>query len=242
MQKQNLLKTLGKRALDIIFPKICPVCGAFGAAPCTHCISKIKPYQSECCACQKISEDFRTHKECLDFFPLARVLIPTEYDKTTKKIVGELKFKYVKNIAPYIAESMAELLQTSLKSQRCSREVMLVPIPLHPRRKRERGFNQSELLCKEISKQLGIPTQNLLKRIRYTTQQKTLDREKRLINLSSAFIIDPEKKISPNSLIILVDDIVTTGATLSACAKAIKHHFPFAPIWGLVYSRQPKTD
>lgn len=239
VQKQNILKTLWENALDLVFPLICPVCGAFGAAPCPYCKAKIKNYRSECASCQKISENFETHKACREFFPLNKVIIATEYNKVTKELIAELKYRYVTNLVDFIALKMAGSLGKQLK--RTKSKPILIPVPLHKKRKRERGFNQADLLCKVISERLQIPTVSAIKRIKYTKAQATLNREKRLGNLAGAFRLDTRHRIAPNSLMIIVDDVVTTGATLSLCARTLKHNFKFAQIWGLAFARRPRV-
>jgi len=93
-----------------------------------------------------------------------------------------------------------------------------VPVPLHPKRLRERGFNQSELLCRAMSEKSGIPVLNALARTRQTSSQAKLSGKERHTNILDAFscVMD----VSGQTL-ILVDDVVTTGSTASACAKAL---------------------
>ncbi len=96
----------------------------------------------------------------------------------------------------------------------------LVPVPLHPRRMREREFNQAEILCRELSRTSGIPVLTPLVRCRYTTTQTKLDRKGRRQNLRDAFI--PGKNVDVmNMNLLLVDDVLTTGSTLDACAAVL---------------------
>jgi ComF family protein len=96
----------------------------------------------------------------------------------------------------------------------------LVPVPLHPRRLREREFNQSEILCHELSRTSGIPIISPLARRRYTTTQTQLDRKGRRQNLRDAFILGKNMDVT-NMNLLLVDDVLTTGSTLDACASAL---------------------
>jgi ComF family protein len=96
----------------------------------------------------------------------------------------------------------------------------LVPVPLHPRRLREREFNQAEILCQELSCACGLPVLTPLVRRRYTTTQTRLDRKGRRQNLRDAFI--PGKNADVTNLnLLLVDDVLTTGSTLDACAAVL---------------------
>jgi ComF family protein len=99
----------------------------------------------------------------------------------------------------------------------------LVPVPLHKRKKRERGYNQSEFLCKGINKIIPIPVlPSLLKRIRYTQTQTHLNLMERLYNVEDAFVI-PRNRISyvKGKTIIVVDDVITTGSTIDSCANQL---------------------
>lgn len=98
---------------------------------------------------------------------------------------------------------------------------VIIPVPIHARKLRERGFNQAELLAQDMSGMLGIAMDTgILKRSRYTRPQKELDDNQRIKNLENAFIID--KNVVQYKRVLLVDDIYTTGATIDSCAKALK--------------------
>ncbi len=98
---------------------------------------------------------------------------------------------------------------------------VVVPVPLHPARQRERGFNQASLLAQLLSAHTSIPCKPVLKRIRYTTTQTALDRSERMENLHNAFRL--RKNADVRGLrVLLIDDVLTTGSTLSECARVLK--------------------
>ena len=98
---------------------------------------------------------------------------------------------------------------------------IIVPVPLHPTRQRERGFNQASLLAELLTAQISIPCKPVLKRIRYTTTQTALDRAERMENLHNAFRL--RKNADVRGLhVLLIDDVLTTGSTLSECARVLK--------------------
>jgi ComF family protein len=98
---------------------------------------------------------------------------------------------------------------------------LIVPVPLHPARERERGFNQSMLLAKLLSAKMSIKSMPTLERIRYTTTQTAFDRAERMQNLHGAFRL--RKNADVRELrVLLIDDILTTGSTLSECARVLK--------------------
>ena len=98
---------------------------------------------------------------------------------------------------------------------------LVVAVPLHPARLRHRGFDQAELLARILALRISLPLCPALKRIRYTTTQTAFDRAERIANLRGAFHL--RKKISVRGLrVLLVDDILTTGSTLSECARVLR--------------------
>ena len=98
---------------------------------------------------------------------------------------------------------------------------IIVPVPLHPTRQRERGFNQAGLLAELLSARISIPCKSMLERVRYTTTQTALDRAERMENLHNAFRL--RKNADVRGLqVLLIDDVLTTGSTLSECARVLK--------------------
>lgn len=97
----------------------------------------------------------------------------------------------------------------------------LVPVPLHRRRERERGFNQAEALCHRLAKSTGLPVWRALRRARPTAQQSRLSREERRRNLSGAFVTVARRAVSGAHL-LLVDDVFTTGSTVHECARVLR--------------------
>jgi ComF family protein len=142
-----------------------------------------------------------------------------------RRLVHALKYEK----ASYLAADVGKLLTTQPYYKRLAwflQDVVLVPVPLHPCKVRERGFNQSELIAKECA--LHLPAQGLsclLQRHRLTTSQTSLPRTKRLQNVRGAFSLKQQAKpLCPQARYVLVDDVFTTGATLDACARVLKKH------------------
>ncbi|GAX62065.1 amidophosphoribosyltransferase [Candidatus Scalindua japonica] len=123
----------------------------------------------------------------------------------------------------YLATPLASLLVNLLHQEVIGEIDLIVPVPLHWKKKQERGFNQSELMAKEISKKLSIPISiNNLHRVKNTLSQTQLSRSQRQKNVKDAFKIkNPEIFIKKN--VLLVDDVLTTGITASECAKSLKN-------------------
>lgn len=138
------------------------------------------------------------------------------YEKPVKGLIRAFKFQSVKMLADSMAQEMDELIE--------ARELdgfdAVIPVPLHPSRKSQRGFNQAELLARPIAERYGAQMRtDILKRTRRTKQQARLRIEERGANLSSAFTAS---RNAAGMSVLLVDDVVTTGSTLCACAEALK--------------------
>jgi len=100
---------------------------------------------------------------------------------------------------------------------------VIVPVPLHPARQRERGFNQAALLAERLGPHLGVPVRSVLQRVRYTTTQTAFDRGERIQNLRHAFRLRKNADVRKLS-VLLIDDVLTTGSTLSECARVLKEN------------------
>jgi ComF family protein len=135
------------------------------------------------------------------------------YEGTLREILHALKYEGRRSVAPQLSEMMAtdgaEILRTA---------DFVVPVPLHPRRERERGFNQAD----DLARGLGLPVVRALRRERPTAPQVGLSREERAANVHGAFIHCGEDPFQQPPVIVLVDDVMTTGATLEACARVLK--------------------
>jgi ComF family protein len=118
-------------------------------------------------------------------------------------------------LAGWLGETMSD---PRLRGRRFD---MIVPVPLHPARERERGFNQAALLAELFARQAAVPLRLALERIRYTNTQTAYDRAERMENLRDAFRL--RKNVNVRELhVLLIDDVLTTGSTLSECARVLK--------------------
>ncbi len=139
------------------------------------------------------------------------------------------QFKYRGNLR--LGTYLGGLLGLSLKKSSHYNELqMIIPVPLHPAKARARGFNQSEILCRGLSEVLQIPCRtDLLVRMEETATQTKKDRFRRWENVSRVFRVTDEEALA-NQHVLLVDDVITTGATLEACAQTLLE-VPGVKVW-----------
>jgi ComF family protein len=213
---------------SLLYPPVCTICGAnvrAGEYLCSHCESKairiVAPF------CQTCSEPFEG--AITGAFTCANCAHRTiHFDAAvaayrSRGIVRELihDFKYRRQI--YLRHLVARWLCAAMNDERLRtcRFNVIIPVPLHPARQRERGFNQATLLAELLSAEISIQSKPLLERIRYTTTQTALDRAERMENLHGAFRL--RKNTDVRGLrVLLIDDVLTTGSTLSECARILK--------------------
>ena len=149
---------------------------------------------------------------------LTAIVPACRYEGAPREMIQ--RFKYGRDMA--LARPLAVLLRRVWSDPRLRGKTFdaLVPVPLHPLRERERGFNQAALLSSLLAEDSGIPERHHLRRSRVTLQQAGFDRAGRMKNLNGAFSL--RSPIIPGSRILLVDDVTTTGVTLDACAAVLK--------------------
>lgn len=141
------------------------------------------------------------------------------YEDIVKKCICLFKYEGKTRLSKLLGALMAEYAERNMNLKDID---MLVPVPLHPVKMRERQFNQSELIAGHIAKRFDKKLENRwVKRIRYTAPQTGLSRQQRLRNMKGAFLVRQDSDFKDKS-VLLVDDVMTTGATLHECAKAIK--------------------
>lgn len=185
-----------------------------GSLLCQECQERyVTPVPSRCYRCHALASDFRTCKSCRSSSRLYSVMVRTDYQGLAKELVHRLKFARAKAAVLPMADSLAPLIAKPA-------QVLLVPIPTASSRRRQRGYDQAELLAKELARRTGIPCSFVLSR-RGQARQVGARRAERLDQLRDALYVRRAADLSETT-IILVDDVVTTGATLEAAAHVLK--------------------
>lgn len=192
--------------VQIVFPNICQLCNAPLPAQrhyiCDPCYNSLEAFQAE------YYPILIARMEDIKF---DKIIIAFQFTEIFKKIIHLLKYGGYQDIATLFAHSLLPLVQTKYD--------IITSVPLHPQKERERGFNQSTLIAKHLAMNLEIPFDECLTRIRYTKSQTKLNREQRKQNMKKAFSLS--RSVEGKKLLI-VDDVVTTGATLNSCAGVLK--------------------
>lgn len=212
--------------LDFLFPKYCVNCRKVGDYICSDCFSYVSfAPGSKCLVCDRACFNGYTHPNCVSKYTIDGAFSSVEYKGVIKKLVYSFKYKpYVSDLQKIIASLLTEgLIQNEYFYGVLQKypDIAIVPIPLHSSKLKSRGYNQSEILACLLGKQLNVSVQNMLTRGKKTTPQFGLKREERFKNMEEAFEIKAVQAVRDKT-ILLVDDVLTTGATLSAAARILK--------------------
>lgn len=194
------LVTVLDSLLSLLLPDRCAGCGRLGALLCDECRHKLVVYDEDL---PRVADQ------------LTGVRIAYVFEGPLRHALHQLKYHRRRRVARPLGTLMASRLHTHPLP--CD---ALVPVPLHQKRLKERGFNQAELLAREVARVTGFPLiAGPLVRLRATKQQALLDVAERIENVADAFAW---KGPAPPARVVLVDDVLTTGATVNACAAALR--------------------
>lgn len=217
-----------ERLFQFILPPQCHCCEKFleegQQGICPECLSKIRwiePPFCSICGTPFVSREIGSHLcgTCLTkkrYFIMARAL--GSYEGALQEAIHRWKYQGKTTLNPIFGDWMAEGLYRYWDPNLID---LLIPVPLHPQRLRERGFNQALLLVKELSRRTGIPyRKRLLQKIRPTLPQVNLSGVEREKGVKGSFTIDGKEE-TEGKAILLVDDVYTTGATVNECSKVL---------------------
>jgi ComF family protein len=211
--------------LAVVFPSTCPACERPLEHPtqgplCEACWAGVAARPQGRCRCGRLllvgSSGCARCRRGLSYLSSGFSLGP--YEGPLRLAIHELKYRGRRRVALRLAQTLAEQggIATVLEAG-----AVLVPVPLHPRRRRERGFNQAELLALELGRRTGLAAEPAaLVRRAETRAQTGLSAAERRRNVAGAFAVRRQVRIA-GRVVVLVDDVVTTGATARACAKAL---------------------
>jgi ComF family protein len=230
----NMLRGFLNGLLDIVYPKACVVCknklkdiSSIDNIICRECWGKIKrntPPFCWCCGRHLEPSNFTKHlcPECLKKkLHFDRAFSPCVYEGVIKELIHEFKYQG----KDYLGSLLSKLMVEFIKEYNVPVDYLdfIVCVPLHTTRLREREFNQAEILSNHIALEFKKNTLNdALRRSRYTKTQTELEENERLLNVKDSFSVTKKELIKAKN-ILLIDDVLTTGATSSEAAYALKN-------------------
>ena len=279
-ESMAILKRLTNNFFDLVFPVECLGCGKDGVFVCDECLKGIElKGDFPCVVCGKKAFFGRTHKECLKETSIDGALCATEYkEELVGRMIRGFKYNLVRDFGPSLGWVMMKylkglmkrvlprlILEEGMSEQRLRlikmapnfllhAKPILIPIPLHARRRRERGFNQAEILARTVGHYFDWPVlTHVLTRKKYTSAQANLKARARAGNIKDAFLHTnyanedanylPRRQAGANMRInderiknrtvILIDDVLTTGATMNEAGRVLKG-MGVGEVWGCV--------
>ena len=226
--KKFLLK-IKNLVLHLLFPRTCFNCAVDLPLEkqgflCQDCLKKLKkPGPFICQRCGLTLKDGGAH--CFNcrgtkakHFKCSLIRSALDFNGPSRALIHGLKYERYTNIAKFLAPLMQKTL---LENPQMLEAEFFVPVPIHKKRLKKRGFNQAQLLAENLSSLTQIPTLLALERIKNTKSQTKLTKKERAQNIKEAFMCSCPKEIKKKA-VILIDDVCTTGATLEECAKVLK--------------------
>jgi competence protein ComFC len=216
--------------LGFLYPEVCQTCGeepagvteGFVCQPCRQKVRFIKPPFCARCGLPydgAITAEF-TCGNCRDLdlhFRSARSAVAS--GEFVLEVIHRYKYQAALWFEPFLAALLLSQAGSELAGEQWD---LIVPVPLHPAKRRERGFNQAERLAARLGEATRIPLNtNILQRIKPTETQTHLSRQQRAANVQKAFAARPGVKLE-GARVVVLDDVFTTGATTSACAKVLR--------------------
>ena len=229
----NLL-VIPSEVLDLIYPRWCKICDirlSQGSIVCfcKSCWDEIKfinpPYCKKCGIPYPLAQnsDSFVCGNCINNKSyISKIRAIGIYDGVLRKAIHEFKYKGKSKLGFHLANLMIKKIKENQEIIEFLKDVsFIIPVPLHRSKLKEREYNQSEILANLISKEIDIPVENnIIKRIKVTRPQSELKEEERQKNVKGVFEVKRNEKIE-GKILLLIDDIVTTGATVEECAKVL---------------------
>lgn len=222
--KLKKIKKIKEATIDMLFPKTCPLCDRTlgrNMKICKNCAGKIhfiKEPRCKKCSKQLSDEEIEYCVDCNITKHIYNTGIAAFlYDDTISKSIYRFKYHNRRTYAEYYGEVIANKYEKQIKRWNAD---VIVPVPIHEKKRIKRGYNQAELIAWELGKCLGIKVDGkVLERVVNTKPQKEMDKTERKKNLENAFKI--RHNVVKYKKIILVDDIYTTGSTIDECARVL---------------------
>ena len=226
---QSLAEQARTGLLDALYPLECVGCGGAGKVICERCAADLPVLKPPCCRVCSTPGDFARCQTCAESVrQFDGVRAPFRYAGTIRQGILALKYGGVRAAAPQLGDLLASYLEANpLPGE------IVAPVPIHTRRRRERGYNQAELLARRVARHCNLRyEEGLLFRTRQVQPQAGIgSAAQRAVNVADSIGVSADGMVA-GAGIILVDDVATTGSTLETCAAALKQAGA-ATVWGL---------
>jgi ComF family protein len=228
----SLLET----AIGWVAPPTCLACGLEGRVVCEACqAAEITSFGPKCFACNRLSPEAKTCVSCRRRFPLQGVWIATEYEGLAKELILKFKFNHQRRAAGAIAEMMTDVLTEFNNDQNLTaKHFLIVPVPTASSRVRQRGFDHTGLLAQELKKKLHLESASALSR-RGQLKQVGASRRIRSRQAEGSYVVRGNSNIKGRN-ILLIDDVVTTGATIGEAARVLRRGGA-EKVYGLIFAK-----
>lgn len=211
--------------LDTIFPKSCSICQKRGDYLCNRCKKLFKRTLPECYICRKLSPYYKTHYECREerkASSLDHVFVAWEYNSLSSILLKKYKYNYIQSISGTLSEIFIEAIKKSTFDNKLTGTI-LTNVPLAKNRLRERGFNQTTELARKVAYAFNLPfDESLIERENSYGHQALRDRDERKEIKGEVFTLRPNFSLKGYASITILDDVITTGATLEAISSRIR--------------------
>ena len=228
------MKILKKAALDLLFPQICLACGSEGELICGNCQKSLpRIYPPICPRCGKPQASGILCPACISKKShIDAIRSPFKFEGVIREAIHQYKYQNLRSLTGLFGKLLKDYwMQNPLPVE------LVIPVPLHPRRFKERGYNQAAILAAEFGNIFHFKVlPSGLTRIKYViSQTQTKSVEERRENLKQAFVCRDSALTGKE--VMLIDDVSTSGATLNACAEALKTAGA-RTVWGLVLAQE----
>lgn len=212
------IRNLLTQCIELLFPRYCLLCQdklfAFEPHLCTHCLAKL-PYVTN-----PFSLNNDTEMRLRGRFPFEKAESLLYFDKggDSQRVIHAIKYQGAKDAALFLGKIGGQMLASNAHFNTID---FIIPVPMYEAKRRKRGYNQSKVLADGIAEMLHTPVENdCLRKIRATDSQTNHKGNDRWENVKGSFVVDYPDRLTGKH-ILLVDDVLTTGATIDACAQAL---------------------
>ena len=237
LKRNSVIRRLGHGLVSLLFPPRCVICERvlFGSEnricdTCGKTLPRALERDAVCTSARQKGVDFA-----------AAVVAPLYYEGEVREALLRYKFNGLYSYAPAFAQLLAQTVQNAVEAGEILAPQVVTFVPVSPKRRRKRGYDQAKLLAAEVAVLLGLPLVKTLEKVVETPAQSTLDEKERRGNVVGAYRARPKAAESVRERhILLIDDVLTTGATLSEAAKTAAYLLPGSITCATVAQTRPK--